>query len=256
MLESGCALRQTRVREDEPLQERKVVVITGASQGIGARLVRRFRELGYGVVANSRSISENAAGDDQTFAVRGDVAAPETSERIIGCALQRFGRIDTLINNAGVFIPKPFIDYSAADFETLTGVNLAGFFHLSQKVATLMMQAGSGHIINITAALADQPMASVPAALAALTKGGLNAVTRSLAIEYASHGIRVNAVAPGAIKTPMHPPETHRFLSGLHPMGRMGEMEEVADAVVYLEKAAFVTGEILHVDGGAHAGCW
>ena len=161
-----------------------------------------------------------------------------------------------MINNAGIFIPKPFIDYSEADFVMTTAVNLAGFFHISQKAASRMLQAGSGHIINVTASIGEHSVASVPTALTALTKGGLIAVTRSLAIEYAGRGIRVNAVSPGAIKTPMNPPEMHEFLAGLHPMGRMGEMHEIVEAVLYLERAAFVTGEILHVDGGACAGKW
>jgi NAD(P)-dependent dehydrogenase (short-subunit alcohol dehydrogenase family) len=218
-------------------------------------LMRGFREIGYGVVANSRSISKSdVAGDPAIVAVDGDIAEPNTAERIVSAAIARFGRIDTLINNAGIFIPKPFIDYSQADFATMTGVNLAGFFHISQKAASWMLRTGSGHIVNITATIAEQPVASLPAALAALTKGGLNAVTRSLAIEYASRGIRVNAVSAGAIRTPMHPPDTHAFLAGLQPMGRIGEMQEILDAVLYLEKEAFVTGEILHVDGGWCAG--
>lgn len=237
--------------------EQKVAVITGASQGIGASLVKGFREIGYGVVANSRSISmSDVAGDRNILAVDGDIAAAATAERIVSAAIERFGRIDTLVNNAGLFIPKPFIDYSEADFATMTAVNLAGFFRISQQVASRMLQAGSGHIVNITAAIAEQPMASLPAALAALTKGGLVAVTRSLAIEYAKQGIRVNAVSPGVIETPMHSPAMHEFLAGLQPMGRMGDTQDVVDAVLYLEKAPFVTGEILHVDGGAHAGRW
>jgi NAD(P)-dependent dehydrogenase (short-subunit alcohol dehydrogenase family) len=235
--------------------ERKVAVITGASRGIGAALVKGFHGIGYGIVANSRSIAKSdVAGDPAIVAVAGDIAEPDTAERIVSAAIERFGRIDTLINNAGAFIPKPFIDYSGADFATMTAVNLAGFFHVTQKVASSMLQAGSGHIVNITATIAEQPVASLPAALAALTKGGLNAVARSLAIEYAGRGIRVNAVSAGAIKTPMHPPEAHQFLAGLQPMGRMGEMDEIVDAVLFLEKAAFVTGEILHVDGGWAAG--
>jgi NAD(P)-dependent dehydrogenase (short-subunit alcohol dehydrogenase family) len=237
--------------------EQKVVVITGASRGIGADLIRGFREIGYGVVANSRSISKGDAGrDPDVVAVDGDIGVPGTADRIVGAAIERFGRIDTLVNNAGVFLPKPFLDYSQADFATMIGVNLSGFFHMSQKAVYRMLQNGSGHIINITATIAEQPMASLSAAVAALTKGGLNAVTRSLAIEYAGRGIRVNAVSPGVIKTPMHMPEAHQFLAGLQPVGRMGEVRDVVDAVLYLEKAAFVTGEILHVDGGASAGRW
>jgi NAD(P)-dependent dehydrogenase (short-subunit alcohol dehydrogenase family) len=236
--------------------EQKVVVITGASRGIGASLLKGFREIGYAVVANSRSISNSdIAGDPAILPVDGDIALPDTAERILSAAVERFGRIDTLVNNAGVFIAKPFIDYSEADFARMVAVNLAGFFHISQKAASWMLRAGSGHIINVTATIAEQPMATLAAALAVLMKGGLNAVTRALAIEYASRGIRVNAVSPGAIKTPMHSPEAHDFLSGLQPMGRMGETQEITDAVMYLEKAAFVTGEILHVDGGWSAGC-
>jgi NAD(P)-dependent dehydrogenase (short-subunit alcohol dehydrogenase family) len=235
----------------------KVVVITGASRGIGAGLVKGFRGIGYAVVANSRSISSSGGVDDPgILPVDGDIALPETADRIVGEAVRRFGRIDTLVNNAGVFIPKPFVDYTEADFAMTTAVNLAGFFYISQKVASRMLQAGSGHIVNLTASIGEHGVASAPTALTALTKGGISAVTRSLAIEYASRGIRVNAVSPGAIKTPMNPPEMHEFLAGLQPMGRMGEIHEIVEAVLYLEKAAFVTGEILHVDGGAGAGKW
>jgi NAD(P)-dependent dehydrogenase (short-subunit alcohol dehydrogenase family) len=242
--------------EQEPIMVfiKKVAVITGASRGIGAKLTKGFREIGYGVVANSRSLSKgDAAGDPDILVVDGDIARPETADRIFA-AVERFGRIDTLVNNAGVFIPKPFIDYSEADFAAMIATNLAGFFHISQKAAAWMLRAGSGHIINITATIAEQPMALLPAALAIMTKGGLNAVTRALAIEYAGRSIRVNAVSPGVIRTPMHSAETHEFLTGLEPMGRMGETQEILDAVLYLEQAAFVTGEILHVDGGASAG--
>ena len=195
--------------------EQKVVVITGASRGIGASLVEGFRNIGYGVVANSRLI--DTAGDQNVLVVNGDIAARDTAESIIDGAIERFGRIDTLVNNAGVFIPKQFIDYSEADFATMCAVNLGGFFHILPKAASRMLQAGSGHIVNITATIAEQPMASLPAALAALTKGGLNAVTRALAIEYASRGVRVNAVSPGVIRTPMHSRQMHEFLAGLQP---------------------------------------
>jgi NAD(P)-dependent dehydrogenase (short-subunit alcohol dehydrogenase family) len=237
--------------------ERKVAVVTGASRGIGARLVEGFRQIGYGVVANSRAISKaGIAGDPDILLVDGDIASPDTAERIFDAAIERFGRIDTLVNNAGIFIPKPFVDYSESDFAATVAVNLAGFFHISQKVISKMLQAGSGHVINVTATIAELPTTSLPAALASLTKVGLNGVTRALAIEYASRGIRVNAVSPGATRTPMHSPEMYDFLAGLQAMGRMGETQEVLDAVLYLEKAAFVTGEVLHVDGGASAGRW
>ena len=236
--------------------KQKVVIITGASRGIGAELARRFHHLGYGVVATSRSITKSERTvDGATLTIAGDIAEPDTAARVVDAAMTHFGRIDTLINNAGIFIPKPFVDYSLHDFTSIISVNLTGFFHISQLAASRMLRGGSGHIVNITAAIADQPLAVLPAALAALTKGGLNAITRSLAIEYASRHVRVNAVSPGAIKTPMHSPEAHDFLIGLQPMGRMGEMQELSDAVMYLEKAAFVTGEVLHVDGGWSAGC-
>ena len=237
--------------------ERKVAVITGASQGIGASLVQGFQRLGYGVVANSRSISKSGfARDPGIVLVDGDIASPQTAERVVGAAVERFGRIDTLVNNAGIFIAKPFVDYSEADFSAIVAVNLAGFFHITQKAISEMLRAGSGHVVNVTATIAEQPTTSLPAALASMTKVGLNAVTRALALEYASRGIRVNAVSPGAIKTPMHAPETHDFLAGLQPMGRMGEPQDILEGVLYLEKAAFVTGEILHIDGGASAGRW
>ena len=234
--------------------DRKVVVVTGASQGIGAGLVKGFLDRGYQVVANSRSIKPDASQDVVT--VTGDISDPLIADRVIGEAVGKFGRVDTLVNNAGVFIAKKFIDYSEADFVRMLSVNLAGFFHISQRAVRQMLTQGGGHIVNITTTLVNQPVKGVPSALASLTKGGLDAVTRSLAIEYADKGIRVNAVAPGVIKTPMHAPETYAFLAGLHPLGRMGEIPEIVDAVLYLESAGFVTGETLHVDGGAHAGHW
>lgn len=234
--------------------ERKVVVITGASQGIGAGLVQGFLGHGYRVVANSRSIKPDDSAD--MLAVAGDIAEPAVADQVIEGAVQKFGRVDTLVNNAGIFIAKPFTEYSEADFAKVLSVNLSGFFHISQRTVRQMLKQASGHIVNVTTALVNQPVKSVPSALASLTKGGLDAVTRSLAIEYADQGIRVNAIAPGIIKTPMHAPETHAFLAGLHPMGRMGEVREIVDAVLFLDSAAFVTGETLHIDGGAHAGHW
>jgi NAD(P)-dependent dehydrogenase (short-subunit alcohol dehydrogenase family) len=234
--------------------ERKVAVITGASQGIGAGLVRGFLDRGYRVVANSRSIKPDASAD--VLAVAGDIADPAVAERVIAEAVARFGRVDTLVNNAGIFVAKPFTEYTADDYAKVLTVNLAGFFHVTQRAVRQMLAQGGGHVVNITTTLVGQPVKGLPSALASLTKGGLDAVTRSLAIEYADKGIRVNSVAPGVIKTPMHAPKTHAFLAGLHPLGRMGEVREVVEAVLYLESAAFVTGETLHVDGGAHAGHW
>src|SRR5262249_25207070 len=226
----------------------------GARQGLGAGLVRGFLALGYRLAANSRSIKPDASAD--VLAVPGDITDPAVADRVIGQAVERFGRVDTLVNNAGVFVAKPFTEYTAADFAFVLAVNLAGFFHVTQRAVRQMLAQGGGHGGNLPATLVGQPVKGVPSALASLTKGGLDAVTRSLAIEYADKGIRVNAVAPGIIKTPMHPPETLAALAGLHPLGRLGEVREVVEAVLYLESAAFVTGETLHVDGGAHAGHW
>ena len=230
----------------------RVVVVTGASQGIGAGLVAGYRRLGFGVLATSRSIGPS--NDEHVVAIAGDIRDRATAQRVVAAAKERFGRIDTLVNNAGIFVAKPFIEYTQEDFDVVTGTNVTGLFHITQVVLPELLAQRSGHIVNITAALVDQPLASVPAGLAAVTKGGLNALTRSLAIEVAKRGVRVNAVAPGAVKTPMHAPATHDFLAKIHPMGRMGEVQDIVDAVLYLESASFVTGEILHVDGGETAG--
>lgn len=234
--------------------KRKVAVVTGASQGIGAGLVAGFLARGYQVVANSRSIPSRDTSD--MLAVAGDIAEPAVADRVIASAVEKFGRVDTLVNNAGIFIGKPFTEYTQEDFTRTSSVNLAGFFYVSQRAVQQMLKQSAGHIVNMTTTLVGQPVKEAPSALASLTKGGLDAVTRSLAIEFADKGIRVNAVAPGVINTPMHPPETHAFLAGLHPMHRMGEIQDIVDAVMYLESATFVTGETLHVDGGAHAGHW
>lgn len=232
--------------------ERKVAIVTGASQGIGAALVKGFRDRNYRVVATSRSIKQG--NDSDILAVPGDIADPATAERVVREAQARFGRVDTLVNNAGIFIAKPFTDYTAEDFQAKIATNLAGFFHITQQAAAAMLKQGSGHIVSITTSLTDHAVTSVPAALANLTKGGINSATKALAIEYATRGIRVNAVSPGIIRTPMHAPQTHEFLAGLHPVKRMGEIKDIVDAVLFLESAPFVTGEILHVDGGQSAG--
>jgi NAD(P)-dependent dehydrogenase (short-subunit alcohol dehydrogenase family) len=230
----------------------KVAVITGASQGIGAGLVAAYRKLGYSVVANSRTISPSE--DAGILTVPGDISDPAIGARVIEQALDSFGRVDTLINNAGVFVAKPFTDYTDADYDFVTGVNLRGFFETSKRAIAAMLDHDGGHIVNVTTSLIDHANSAVPSALASLTKGGLNAVTKSLAIEYAARDIRVNAVALGIIRTPMHPVETHDALAGMHPIGRMGEVSDVVEAIVYLENAPFVTGEVLHVDGGQSAG--
>ncbi len=232
--------------------EKKVAIITGASQGIGAALVTAYRDLDFRVVATARSMQPSA--DDNILAVSGDIADQVVAERVVGAAMERFGRIDSLVNNAGIFISKPFTQYSEADYAAMIGVNLAGFFRMTQRAIVQMEKQSSGHIVQITASLVDHANSAVPAVLASLTKGGLNAATKSLAIEYAKRGIRVNAVAPGIIKSPMNPPETYAQLNNLHPVGHMGEISDIVGAIMYLETASFVTGEILHVDGGQSAG--
>jgi len=232
--------------------QQKVAIVTGASQGIGAGLVRAFRSNGYAVVANSRGITP---GDDEgVVTVAGSVGDRAVAERIVATAVERFGRVDTLVNNAGIFVGKPFTDYTADDLARVLDVNVAGFFHVTQFAIAQMLKQQRGHVVQVTTSLVDHPLGEVPAALAALSKGGLDAVTRALAIEYARRGIRVNAVAPGIVRTPMHVPESHDFLGTLHPLGRIGEIDDIVDAVLYLERAGFVTGETLRVDGGQHAG--
>jgi NAD(P)-dependent dehydrogenase (short-subunit alcohol dehydrogenase family) len=232
---------------------KKVAVITGASQGIGAGLVTAYRKLGYAVVATSRNIGET--DDPMILTVRGDIAERGVGTAVIDAALTRFGRVDTLVNNAGIFVSKPFTDYTDDDYDAVMGVNVRGFFEISRAaVRAMLSRAGGGHLINMSTSLVDHANSKVPAALASLSKGGLNAVARALAVEYADRGIRSNAVALGVIRTPMHDPATHDALARLHPLGRLGEVDDVVDAVIYLEKAPFVTGEILHVDGGQSAG--
>ena len=230
----------------------KVAIITGASQGIGAGLVAAFRHAGYAVVGTSRSI--RPSDESGYLTVRGDISEAKTAKRVAEQTLDRFGRIDSLINDAGIFISKPFTDYSPDDYAAITAVNLAGFFHITQCAIRHMVDQGSGHIVNITTSIVDRPSSERPSALVALTKGGLAAVTRSLAIEYASRGVRVNAVAPGVIKTPLHELASYKGLAELHPLGRLGEVSDVIDGILYLERAMFVTGEILHIDGGQAAG--
>jgi NAD(P)-dependent dehydrogenase (short-subunit alcohol dehydrogenase family) len=232
--------------------DNKVVIVTGASQGIGAGLVRGFRDRHYNVVATSRSIERSS--DPGILTIASDISSPEAGERVVGEAVKRFGRVDSLVNNAGIFIGKPFTDYTEADFASAIGTNLGGFFRVTQAAIVQMAWQRSGHVVNISASLVDHPNSQIPAFLASVTKGGLNYATRALAIEYASRGIRVNAVAPGHVKTPMHPAETHEALAKFHPLGRMAEVSDIVDAVLFLEFAEFVTGEILHVDGGQSVG--
>ncbi|MZQ81415.1 SDR family oxidoreductase [Paenibacillus sp. 5J-6] len=239
----------------------KVVVITGGSSGLGKAMAIEMVNQGAKVVINGRreeALAEVAKEIDPTGKnvkfVAGDIADPKVAQRLIEEGLTHFGRIDTLVNNAGIFMSKPFTEYTEEDFATYLSTNVVGFFHVTQRAVTEMLKQGSGHIVNITTSLVDQPSVNVPSVLASLTKGGLKSATKSLAIEYAASGIRVNAVSPGVIKTPMHAVETHEALASLHPIGRMGESKDIVDAVLYLDSANFVTGEILYVDGGQNAG--
>ena len=230
----------------------KVAVITGASQGIGAALVKAFLDRNHKVVATSRSIEPSSNPDVLTIA--GDIGDPATGPKVIAEALARFGRVDTLVNNAGIFTASPFTGFTGEQYQANIATNLNGFFFITQAAVAAMEKAGRGHVVSITTSIVDRANSNVPSVLASLTKGGIAAATKNLAVEYAKRGIRVNAVSPGIIKTPMHAPETHDFLAALHPMGRMGETSDIVDAILYLEKAPFVTGEILHVDGGQAGG--
>jgi NAD(P)-dependent dehydrogenase (short-subunit alcohol dehydrogenase family) len=229
---------------------KKVAIVTGASRGIGAGVVSAFREAGYSVVASAVSIPPS--DDPDLLTVSGDLTDPGTAEQIVTQALARFGRIDSLINNAGIYIGKPFTDYTLEDYAAITGINLTGFFHITQRVIPSMVEQGSGHIVNVSTTLAENADSSRPAALAALTKGGLVAAARSLAIEYASRGIRVNTVSLGVIRSDLD--ASYQGLAEVHPLGRIGEISDVVGGILYLEQAPFVTGETLHIDGGEVAG--
>ena len=211
-----------------------------------------FRDRDYTVVATSRSIKPS--GDSRILTIAEDIASPGFGKELVAAAVKQFGRVDTLVNNAGIFISKPFEDYTEADFTNVIGTNLGGFFRVTQAALAQMSHQGSGHVVNITASLVDHPNSQIPAFLASLTKGGLNYATTGLAIEYASRGIRVNAVAPGIVNTPMHPTEAHETLAKFHPLGRMVQVTDIVEAVLFLESASQVTGEILHVDGGSNVG--
>jgi NAD(P)-dependent dehydrogenase (short-subunit alcohol dehydrogenase family) len=235
------------------MSNQKVAVITGASQGIGAALVQAYRKLGWAVVANSRSIE--SPDDAGVITVAGDIADPAVARNVVETAVHDLGRLDTLVNNAGLFIAKPFAEYTAEDYRELIGVNLTGFFTTTQlAIAQMLRQGDGGHVVQITTSLVDHANSNVPSVLASLTKGGLQSATKSLAIEFATRGIRVNAVSPGIIQTPMHAPESYDGLAGLHPVGRMGAISDIVEGVLFLENAPFVTGEILHIDGGQSAG--
>ncbi|MBX5193502.1 SDR family oxidoreductase [Rhizobium sp. NZLR3b] len=241
------------------MARQKTIVITGASQGIGAGLVDTFMERGYNVVATSRRITASGVfrDNDRLALVDGDIVDPLTAERVAQAAITRFGAIDGLVNNAGIFLTKPFLDFTLEDFRRLTAVNVEGFIHLTQLAVRQMLKQGTGgSVVSITTSLADHPIAGVNASLAMITKGGLNAVSKNLAMEFVKDNIRFNAVAPGIVDTPMHEHDPKDVLKGFSPMGAISSVQEIVDAVVFLTEAPHVTGEVLHVDGGAHLGKW
>ena len=241
------------------MNETKTVIVTGASQGIGAALVKTFLARGYSVVANSRNMTRSGAfvPSDRLALVDGDIGQIATAAKIAETATSKFRSIDALINNAGIFFSKPFTDYTADDFKALASTNLEGFIYITQlAVKQMVAQKSGGSIVSITTSLVEHPIAGVPASVPMITKGGIEAITRNLAIEYAKDGIRVNVVAPGVVDTPMHQNDPKDFLKSLSPLGRIVDAQDIADAVLYLTEARQVTGEVLHVDGGAHVGKW
>jgi NAD(P)-dependent dehydrogenase (short-subunit alcohol dehydrogenase family) len=238
------------------MSSKQTAIVTGASQGIGAALVEALLNAGYNVVATSRNIHQSLAPVPNLVLVAGDIGKKETAAEVVEAAIESFGAIDLLVTNAGIFSTKPFTEFTTEDFNALVSTNLLGFLYITQLAVARMLKQPSGAVVSITAALADQPIAGVNAAVPMITKGGLNAVIKSLAIEYAKAGIRFNAVAPGIVDTPMHTNDPKEFLRTLQPMGRVAGVKDVVDAVLYLAHAGQVTGEVLHVDGGSHAGRW
>ena len=237
----------------------KTAIVTGGSQGIGAGLVKAFLDRGYNVVANSRNITTSGVfvASDRLALVDGSIAEAATAVKIADVARSRFGSIDALVNNAGIFFSKQFTDYTVDDLRSLVSVNIEGFLFITQlAIKQMLAQKTGGSIVNITSTMVDHPIAGINAAVAMITKGGLEAVTRSLAMEYAKQGIRVNAVAPGIVDTPMHKDDPKDFLRTLQPMGGISAVKDIVDAIIYLTEAGQVTGEVLHVDGGAHVGKW
>jgi len=238
------------------MSDKKTVIITGASRGIGAGLVEAFLKEGYNVVATSLNVSHSLTSSPRLIFVDGDIGKQETAAKTVEAAIKHFGRIDVLVNNAGIFYTKPFTDFTTEDFNALVSTNLLGFLYITQLSVKRMLKQKSGSVVTISGSLADHPITGVNASVSMITKGGLNTVTRSLAIEYAKEGIRFNAVAPGVVDTPLHKDDPKDFLKTLQPMGKIASVKDVVDAVLYLAQAGQVTGEVLHVDGGAHAGRW
>jgi NAD(P)-dependent dehydrogenase (short-subunit alcohol dehydrogenase family) len=237
----------------------KTVIVTGGSQGIGSGATKAFLDRGYNVVATSRNVttSKELPSSPKLALVDGDIGEAATAAGVAEAAITRFGSIDALVNNAGIFFAKPFTDYTTEDFKRLASTNLEGFIYITQlAIKQMLAQKSGGSIVSITASLADNPIAGVNASIPMITKGGIDAITRSLAIEYAKEGIRLNAVAPGVVDTPLHKNNPKDFLKRLSPMGSISTVQDIVDAVIYLTEARHITGEVLHVDGGAHIGKW
>ena len=238
------------------MSERKTAIVTGASGGIGSGLVQAFLKEGYSVVATSLDASKKLTASPTLVLVDGDIGKQETAAKTVEAAIACFGSVDVLVNNAGIYRTKPFVDFTTDDFHALVSTNLLGFLYITQCCVTQMLKQKSGNVVTITAALADQPVAGINASVSMITKGGLNTVTRSLAIEYAKESIRFNAVAPGVVDTPLHKDVPKESLTKRQPMKTITEVKDIVDAVLYLSRAGQVTGEIIHVDGGSHAGSW
>jgi NAD(P)-dependent dehydrogenase (short-subunit alcohol dehydrogenase family) len=238
------------------MSEKQAAIVTGASQGIGASLVEAFLKEGYNVVATSRNVTRSLTASPSLVLVDGDIGKQGTAAKTVGAAIEHYGTIDVLVNNAGILRTKPFIDFTTEDVNALISVNLLGFIYMTQLAVKEMLKRKSGNVVTVSAALADQPIAGLNASVSMMTKGGLNTLIRSLAIEYAKEGIRFNAVAPGVVDTPLHKDGPKDSLKTRQPMGKIAEVKDVVDAVLYLVRARQVTGEVLHVDGGSHAGCW
>jgi len=238
------------------MSSKRTAIVTGASQGIGAALVEALLNAGYNLVATSRNINQSLAASSNLVLVAGDIGKNETAIKVVEAAIENFGSIDLLVTNAGIFSTKPFTEFTTDDFNALVSTNLLGFLYITQLAVAQMLKQQAGAVVSITASLADQPIAGVNAAVPMITKGGPNAVIQSLAIEYAKEGIRFNAVAPGIVDTPMHTDDPKEFLRTLQPMGKIASVNDVIDGVLFLAHAGQVTGEVLHVDGGSHAGRW
>jgi NAD(P)-dependent dehydrogenase (short-subunit alcohol dehydrogenase family) len=238
------------------MPDRKTAIVTGAQQGIGAGIAEGFLKRGYNVVGTSLKATESLTASTSLVLIDGDIGQQETAARTVGAAVEHFGSVDVLVNNAGIFMVKPFTEFTAQEFHALVAVNLLGFLHMTQLSVKQMLRQKSGNVVTISASLADNPIAGVNASVSMITKGGLNTITRQLAIEYAQQGIRFNAVAPGRVDTPLHKDNPKEYMRTLQPMGKISEIQDIVNAVLYLAEANQVTGEVLHVDGGAHVGRW